>query len=109
MSLTKSAAVGLAVAVLGAGLAASSATPAAAADAGAVAAGVIGGAALGAVIAGAAGGPYYAPPPRPVYRVAPAYVDEDYVEVVPRCRIVRERVYDSWGDFAGFRPVRVCR
>jgi len=97
---------GLAVVALGA---ASLATvePAAARNGGAVAAGVIGGLAVGA-IAGSAlanqnsgygyGGGYaapaYAPPPPPVYDAG--------------CYFTRQATYDPYGNFAGYRRVRVC-
>lgn len=112
MSPFKTVSAGIAVIALGAGLAAASATPAAAADPGPVIAGVIGGAALGALAAGAAGRPHYAPPVyAPAYRPAPVYYDDDdQVEIYrPRCHIARQEVFDRWGDFAGYRRVRVCR
>lgn len=66
-----------------------------------VAAGVIGGLALGAIAAQAA--PRYHYPAygygyRPVY---PAYAYGCFRE--------RRPAYDRWGNFAGYRLVRVCR
>jgi hypothetical protein len=55
-------------------------------DAGAVAAGAIGGLALGAIAAGAA-----ASQPQPVYQTC----------------LTRQAVYDPYGNFAGYRRVRV--
>lgn len=55
-----------------------------------VAAGVLGGLAAGAIIAGSR--PYY----------APGYYGGPYP-------CVRQRpVYDAYGNFVGYRPVRVC-
>ncbi len=62
-----------------------------------VAAGVIGGLALGAVAAQAAGPRYYGYGygyPAPVYGA---------------CFNRRRPVYDAWGNFAGYRVVRICR
>lgn len=57
-----------------------------------VAAGVIGGLAAGAIIGSAA---------RP-YGYGPAYA------YGPRPCLRRRPVYDGFGNFAGYRPVRVC-
>lgn len=65
---------------------------------GPVAAGVIGGLALGAFAAQAAGPRYYGP----AYGYGPTPV---YGECFNR----RRPVYDRWGNFAGYRVVRVCR
>ncbi len=44
--------------------------------------------------------------PRPVYvENAQVYVNDYYA---PRCRIVRERVVNEWGDTIARRRVRVC-
>ena len=49
--------------------------------------------------------PTYAAP-RPVYvESPPVYVNDYYA---PRCRIVRERVVNEWGDTIARRRVRVC-
>ena len=61
-----------------------------------VAAGVIGGLAAGAIIAGAA---------RP-YSYGPAYAYGPGPGPYPCVR--RRAVYDAYGNFAGYRPVRVC-
>lgn len=69
--------------------------------------GLAAGAVLGGVIAGGARG--YAP--RPVYGGYPAYDGEEVYEapvVAPRCFIDRQPAYNSWGDFVGYRRVRVC-
>jgi hypothetical protein len=58
---------------------------------GPLAAGVVGGLALGAV----AGGGY----PSAAYYVAPAYEG---------CYFARRPIYDGWGEFVGYRRVRVC-
>ena len=76
----------------------SSSAPAQARD-GAVAAGVLGGLALGAVAGSVAAnaspgyGYGYAPPP-------PAYGGG--------CYLTRQATYDPYGNFAGYRRVRVC-
>ena len=77
-----------------------SVAPAEARYGGAVAAGVVGGLALGAIAGSAAansgygyGYPAYAPPP-PVYG--------------PPCYFTRQATYDPYGNFAGYRRVRVC-
>ncbi len=46
--------------------------------------GLIGGLAIGALAAGAAAGPY------------------------GECYVTHQPVYDAYGDFMGYRPVRVC-
>ncbi len=61
-----------------------------------VAAGVIGGLAAGAIIAGAT---------RP-YGYGPAYAYGPSPGPYPCVR--RRAVYDAYGNFAGYRPVRVC-
>jgi hypothetical protein len=48
----------------------------------------------GAIVAGARAPVYAAPPPPP-----PAYVD---------CGYARRPVFDQWGNFAGYRYIRVC-
>jgi len=122
VTLFKTLSTGLAVAALGAGLAA--ATPAAA-DPGAVIAGIVGGVAVGALVAGAANaanqpyaGPYGYYPAQPAYRAAPVYeaapayrpvYDEDEIVYAPRCRVVQRPVYDDWGRFVGYRAGRRCR
>jgi hypothetical protein len=58
---------------------------------GPVAAGVIGGLALGAIATGAYGSP--------AYEDAPIYGD---------CYLTRRPAYDAWGNFVGYRRVRVC-
>jgi len=58
---------------------------------GPVAAGVVGGLALGAI---ANGGGY-----------APAYYD---APVYGECYVTRRPAYDNWGNFVGYRRVRVC-
>jgi Ca2+/Na+ antiporter len=93
--------VGLAILALGA-TAAATTVPASARD-GAVAAGVLGGLAAGAIVGSAAanaGGGYgyapaYAPPPPP-----PVYDTG--------CYFTRQATYDPYGNFAGYRRVRVC-
>lgn len=122
MTPFKTLSTGLAVAALGASLAA--ATPAAA-NPGAVIAGIVGGVAVGAMVAGAANaanqpygghyGYYPAQPaytPSPAYDVAPAYqpgYDEDEIDYAPRCRAVQRPVYDDWGRLIGYRQGRRCR
>lgn len=64
--------------------------------------GLAAGAILGGALAAGAGSRAYAAP-------APVYVDDDEPVVVRRrCWRERQAVYDDWGDFAGYRPVRVC-
>jgi hypothetical protein len=58
---------------------------------GPVAAGVIGGLALGAIASGAYGGP--------AYYDAPVYSN---------CYLVKQPAYDYWGNFVGYRRVRIC-
>lgn len=65
---------------------------------GPVAAGVIGGLAAGAIIGSA---------------VRPAYGYNSYYGYAPApvydpCYRARRPVYDEYGNFAGYRPVRVC-
>ena len=68
---------------------------------GAIAAGVIGGLALGAIAGSAAG-------------AAPAYgYDNGYGAYAPPayggdCYMTRQATYDPYGNFAGYRRVRVC-
>ena len=79
---------------------AATSTPAAARGWGApVAAGIIGGLALGAIAASANAHAYY-PPPAAYYPPAPAYY--------PVCQRENQPTYDQWGNFVGWRPVRVC-
>lgn len=66
---------------------------------GAVAAGVIGGLALGAVAAHAARPRYYAP--------SHSY-EADYAPAYGGCFKQAQPVYDNWGNFAGYRKIRVC-
>jgi hypothetical protein len=99
--------IGLAASVLGAAsLGATAPAQARHGVGGAVAAGVVGGLALGALAGSAAASPYgygygdgygypapaYAPP-------APVYDD---------CYVTRQATYDPYGNFAGYRRVRVC-
>ena len=98
----------LAAATIGAGIAASTTS----ADAqwrrghhrggwgGPVAAGVIGGLALGAIAAQAAPRYHY---PAYGHGYAPAYAAPHY-----SCFRQRRPAYDHWGNFAGYRVVRVC-
>jgi hypothetical protein len=67
---------------------------------GPLAAGVIGGLAMGAIIGGAT---------RPAYGYgyAPAYGYEPVPAYSP-CYRSRTPVYDAYGDFAGYRSIRVC-
>lgn len=53
-----------------------------------------GGLAAGAIVAGAASAAYASP-----YHAAPVYGS---------CWTERRAVYNSWGDFAGYRRIRVC-
>lgn len=102
MTMTKKIlATGLSVLALGAASLASTA-PAQAREGGAIAAGVIGGLALGAIAGSAAanagpgygyGYPAYAAP-------APVYGGG--------CYLTRQATYDPYGNFAGYRRVRVC-
>jgi hypothetical protein len=86
-------AVSLAAVTMTAAIAAS-ATPAAAEHGrhGAFAAGLLGGLAVGAIAAGGVG---------PYYGAGPYY---GYGE----CWIDSRPVYNRWGDFVGYRRVRVC-
>ena len=101
----KTVTAGLAALTLTAGIASASA-PAAAwyrgGWGGPVAAGVIGGLAAGAIIGSAA---------RPSYGYGPAYAYGPGYYPAPAydpCYRGRRPVYDSWGNFAGYRFVRVC-
>ena len=67
-------------------------------NAAAIAGGLLGGVAAGAIISGA--GPGYGPAPG-YYAPEPAYGPP------PGC-LSRAPVYDAYGNFAGYRPVRVC-
>ena len=60
-----------------------------------MAAGVIGGLAAGAIIGGAARRGYWG---EPAYAYGPG----------PYSCMRRRAVYDGYGNFAGYRPVRVC-
>ena len=101
IAMKKLLAAGLAAGVLTAGSVGASA-PAEARYGGAIAAGVVGGLALGAIAGSAAsaapgygygyGYPAYAAP-------APAYGG---------CYIQRQATYDPYGNFAGYRRIRVC-
>lgn len=68
----------------------------ASADGGRVAAGVIGGLAAGAILGGALAS-------------QPGYYAPAYGYPYHRCWFARQRVYNHWGRFIGFRRVRVCR
>ena len=107
MSFMKSSiAAGLALATLSSGLVAT-ATPAAARGWGApFAGGLIGGLAAGAII-GSATRPAYGYGYAPSYGYAPAY-GYDPVPVYESCYRGRRPVYDAYGEFAGYRSVRVC-
>jgi hypothetical protein len=65
---------------------------------------LFGGLAAGAIIGGAlASGPhYYAPayPPAPIYAPEPVYYADCFFE--------RRPMFDGWGNFVGYRRVRVC-
>lgn len=65
---------------------------------------LFGGLAAGALLGGAIAGSSRA------YGAAPVYGYETYEEPVEvrRCWRERQAVYDSWGEFAGYRRVRVC-
>ncbi len=68
----------------------------------ALAAGVIGGLAVGALAAQAG----------PRYHAYPAYgygYGHGYAPVYPACYNQRRAAYDPWGNFAGYRVVRICR
>lgn len=76
-----------------------------------VAAGIIGGLALGAIAAQAAQPSYYTPPvryydPQPRYYEQPAYYP--VAEPQAYCHVDRRPAYNAYGDFIGWRPVRVC-
>ena len=70
---------------------------------------IFGGLAAGAVLGGALAGAgrAYGPPPAPIYRPYPIYEEDVYV-APPRCFIDRQPMVNSWGDFVGYRRVRVC-
>ncbi|MBM3608798.1 MAG: hypothetical protein FJX29_10185 [Alphaproteobacteria bacterium] len=68
---------------------------------GPVAAGVLGGLALGAVSVHAARSRYYDPGYGYQPDYAPAYA--------PACVKQHQPVYDNWGNFHGYRKVRVCQ
>ncbi len=78
--------------------------PASARHGGAIAAGVIGGLAVGAIAGSAAananGGYYGAPAYAPAYAPPPAYEGG--------CYFTRQATYEPYGNFAGYRRVRVC-
>lgn len=94
---------GVAVATL-ASAAVTTSTPAAARGWGApFAGGLIGGLAAGALI-GAASRPAYGYG----YGYAPPAYGYDPVPVYDSCYRGRTPVYDAYGNFAGYRPVRVC-
>ena len=99
----KTAIAGLAALTLGVGVA-GSAAPAAAwyrgGWGGPVAAGVIGGLAAGAII-GSATHPYG-------YGYGPGYYGYAPEPVYNPCYASRRPVYDAYGNFAGYRVVRVC-
>ena len=65
-----------------------------------IAAGVVGGLALGAIAAPR----YYGHGYGAGYGYAPAYAASPY-----HCYNQRRPAYDPWGNFAGYRLVRVCR
>jgi hypothetical protein len=83
--------------------------------------GLAAGAVIGGVIAGGSQGYYRGEPAHdqyyPAYRTAPAYraypaYSEFEVYDAPRprqCYAQRQPIYNHWGDFAGYRRVRVCR
>lgn len=68
-----------------------------------VAAGIIGGLALGAIAAQASQPRYYA---QPRYYEPPAYYP--VAEPQAYCHVDRRPAYNAYGDFIGWRPVRVC-
>lgn len=92
--------IGIAVVALGATAAAT--TVPAEARGGAVAAGVLGGLAAGAIVGSAAANaaPAYGYGGYPAYAPAPAYDGG--------CYFTRQATYDPYGNFAGYRRVRVC-
>lgn len=102
MSMKKVFSAGIVAAVIGAGLFSGTA-PAQARNGGAIAAGVVGGLALGAIAGSAAanaGGGYGYGYGYPAYAApAPAYGG---------CYMTRQATYDPYGNFAGYRRVRVC-
>ena len=100
----KSLTAGLAAVTLAGSLAASSAPAAAWGHrgwGGPFAAGVIGGLATGAIIGSVA---------RPAYGYGYGYPAYGYgpEPVYDPCYVTRRPVYDGYGDFAGYRRVRVC-
>ena len=93
--------IGVAVVALGATSVATTAP--ANARGGAVAAGVLGGLAAGAIVGSAAANaaPSYGYGyPAPAYAPAPVYDGG--------CYFTRQATYDPYGNFAGYRRVRVC-
>jgi len=96
-NLKKTLAVSLAALTMTAAVATTS-TPAAAAHGhhAAFAAGLLGGLAVGAIATGGVA-PYYGA--SPYYGAGPYYDD---------CWIDSRPVYNHWGDFVGYRRVRVC-
>ena len=66
-----------------------------------IAAGVVGGLALGAFAAQAAPRHHY---PSYGYGYAPAYAASPYA-----CYNQRRPAYDPWGNFVGYRLVRICQ
>jgi len=94
------------IAVLPLGTALASSTPASAHDAGPFIAGALGGFAAGAIIGStlphggypAYYGGYYGGGYDPYYAYTP----------VPSCYSERRPIYDSWGDFIGYRRFRIC-
>jgi hypothetical protein len=89
---------------------AASATPASARDVGPVIAGALGGFAAGAIIGSTMGhGGYYPGYSRGYYEGGYYPRDEYYAPVYTRsCYLERRAIYDLWGDFVGYRRVRVC-
>lgn len=87
-----------------------SAPPASARDAGPVIAGALGGFAAGAIIGNAMGhGGSYPAYSRGYYEGGYYPGHEYYAPVYARtCYLERRPIYDSWGDFAGYRRIRVC-
>jgi hypothetical protein len=72
-----------------------------------VAAGVIGGLALGALAAQAAQPRYYYAPGYTTYP-AYGYGAYHYPAYTRTCWRQRQPAYDRWGNFVGYRSVRVC-
>jgi len=69
---------------------------------------LLGGFAAGALVGGALGSAAaprnYGPPPAPVYVAPPPPPPAYYAS----CGYEQQPIYDRWGYFAGYRPVRVC-